>query len=89
MNDVRSARYTYLIDDENRIVSVNGDWLKYAEDNNVTELTDGSFIGKYLFDFFSNPEVIHIYEQLLDRVREQKNLSRYRYAATPRQNAAG
>lgn len=59
----------YLIDAEDRIVSVNGAWNDFASENDGTAVLAEHVVGRNLFDFITDTSTQHIYRQMLARIR--------------------
>jgi len=66
----RSTRYVLEIDADDAIVSVNGDWLDFASENDAPELADQSIVGRRLWEFIEGTTMIHLYQQIAERIRD-------------------
>ncbi len=66
--------FTYRIDENDNIISVSKNWDKFAEDNKANSETCKSpfILNKSIWDFFVDPETIHLYQILVNKVRESK-----------------
>ncbi len=62
-------RYDYRVDADNRITSVNADWLAFARENDAQHLTTDAVVGQQLFRFVTGIETQHLYQLIFDRVR--------------------
>lgn len=60
--------YIYRINKYDHIVYVNQDWLEFAKTNQAGELTR-TVLGSSLWNYLSGPEVKHVYQLLLQRLR--------------------
>lgn len=68
-----SKNYTHIIDAEDKIISIDDNWIKFASENNFRNFDPNSVIGRNLFDFISGLEVKQIYRILVGRVRNTGN----------------
>ncbi len=59
----------YVVDADNRIVSVNEAWDDFAAENNGISVLAERVIGRNLFEFITDPSTQHIYRQMLARIR--------------------
>ncbi|MFN7984666.1 MAG: hypothetical protein U0Q11_22710 [Vicinamibacterales bacterium] len=59
---------TYIIDAQDRIISVNEQWDVFARENLAPHLTSG-VVGQPIWAFISNANVRQLYRQLLAHVR--------------------
>jgi hypothetical protein len=69
LTDRAATHSTYSIDSNDRIVSVDSAWLRFARENGTPELTADSVIGRSLWDFVSGGETRYLYRLVLERVR--------------------
>lgn len=65
--DKRSFNYT--IDNNDYIISVNQDWMDFAQENGAPALTNADVLKNSLWNFISDTDTRQIYRELLDRVR--------------------
>lgn len=69
-NVSKGSEFSYVIDSDNKIVSVNTDWLSFARENRAPNLAvSEDVIGRSLFDFVSDKETRHLYQMIIERVR--------------------
>jgi hypothetical protein len=73
MSDANEIQFIYEVDASDLIVSLNDSWLKFAEDNNSSELNRNAVIGKSLWTFISNFSVQALWKDVLTRVRTTSN----------------
>jgi hypothetical protein len=65
--------YRYVIDHNNRIISVSDNWTDFAKENNASpEVIPPDVLGKSLFDFIPDMETADIYRTIIEAVREKK-----------------
>jgi len=69
----QSESVVYCIDADDAIDSVNVAWTRFAIENQAAQLSTG-VIGTSLWDHIVGVDVVHIYRDLLSRVRT-KNVS--------------
>jgi hypothetical protein len=62
--------YVYKIDAHDRIIYVNQDWVNFAEANQASDLSR-TVLGSFLWNHLHGPEITHIYEMLLHRLRHE------------------
>lgn len=62
-------QYVYRIDEADKITHVDADWVAFARENGVPQLTASAVVGRPLMDFIADRETRHLYELLLQRVR--------------------
>ena len=65
----KTTLFSYIIDSDNRVTMVSKEWLRFAQENSATHLTQESIIGKPLFDFIADPETRHLYQMVINKVR--------------------
>jgi hypothetical protein len=63
--------YSYIIDENDLIVSVDEAWKQFARDNGSPELID-QVVGKSLWDFIGNPLLTRLYQRAAEAVRKCK-----------------
>lgn len=61
--------FSYLIDRDCLIVSVDSSFKQFALDNEAPELAQQSLIGKSLFGFLCDRNTEELYRQMIERVR--------------------
>ncbi len=74
MDEVRqqvSPSINYHIDAEDRVVFVDDDWLRFAQENDAPWLTPGTVIGSSLWAHITDENTRTIYQMLLAEVRER------------------
>jgi hypothetical protein len=62
--------FVYRIDENDRIVSVNSDWVSFARENQAETLTSEAVVGQPLLRFVTDKETRHLYQVILEKVRE-------------------
>lgn len=65
---------TYRIDSAGHIVSIEGPWDAFAEENDAPALAARVVLGRPLFDFIAGVDVRHIYDLLIRRVRSGRTI---------------
>ena len=65
--------FSWSIDREDNIVQVNEAWLAFARENSAPQLSREAVINQPLWSFITGPEVNHLYELIIDKVRYQKS----------------
>lgn len=63
---------TYRVDADDRLVEINPEWDRFAEDNGVPQLLAGKIRNRPLFDFISDAQTALLHRALLDRVRRTR-----------------
>jgi len=63
--------YVYRIDADDRLVFVNEEWRRFAQENEGPVNGSNGIMGKVLWDFFADMDTRHIYRQLVDAARER------------------
>jgi hypothetical protein len=66
-------RYLYIIDAEDRITSVNPEWLRFAQDNDAAELTEAHVLGRPIWDFIVGEATRSFYEALYGNLRYRRS----------------
>lgn len=62
--------FTYRIDGEDRLVDVDENWLRFAQENGARHLARReAVLGKPLWDFITGQETRHLYELMFAKVR--------------------
>jgi hypothetical protein len=64
-----SSEISYLVDAEDRIVSVDGEWSRFAAENDGAELQPDKVVGRPLWDFIADEATQELYQHVLERVR--------------------
>src|SRR5687767_13204998 len=64
-----SAPVSYRIDRDDRLEWVNEGWLLFAEANGGRGLEPARVRGRLLWDFISDPTIVHLYRLLVQRLR--------------------
>ena len=72
MNALNGSTLSYLIDEYDRIVSIEGEWLRFARLNGAPELTPESVIGSSVWQFIDGAETTEVHRLLFDKVRSQQ-----------------
>jgi hypothetical protein len=62
-------RFIWIIDDADKIVRVNDDWLAFARENIAPQLTASVVLDQPIWYFIQGQETIYLYKQIFDRVR--------------------
>ena len=70
--------YEYVINGQDVITHVNGEWRTFAAENTAPELPDQA-LGSWLWQQVHGIEVKHLYRTLLDRVRDERIICRIPY----------
>ena len=63
--------YTFTINQDDQIVTVDDNWLQFAELNGATELSRAAVIGKSIWNYFSGSTTLNLYRSLFERVRSE------------------
>lgn len=61
--------YTYTLNEADRIVTVDDNWLQFAELNGAAELSRAAVIGKSIWDYISGSTSLNLYRSLFERAR--------------------
>lgn len=64
--------FAYRISADNRIESVNPDWLSFARENSAPLLTTEAVVGRSLFRFLASTSVRYLYQLIIDRTRRSQ-----------------
>lgn len=64
----------YQLNARDEIISVGGDWVRFAEANEAADLSDG-VIGRPLWDFVTGSTTRYVYRELLARVRAGRTVA--------------
>ena len=62
-------RFIWIIDDADKIIHVNDDWLAFARENIAPQLTVAVVLDKPIWNFIQGQETTYLYKQIFDRVR--------------------
>ena len=65
--------FIWIIDDADKIVHVNDDWLAFAGENTAPQLTASLVLNQPIWRFIQGQETIYIYKQIFGRVRAGKS----------------
>ncbi|HWI41920.1 MAG TPA: hypothetical protein VNX25_10575, partial [Verrucomicrobiae bacterium] len=61
--------FVHTVDARDTIISVNDDWLRFAEENRAPHLTRAAVLGRPLWEFIEDQHTRHLYGLVLARVR--------------------
>ncbi|MEM8681244.1 MAG: hypothetical protein AAGF97_18000 [Planctomycetota bacterium] len=67
-------RYSYLVDDADRLRWVSLHWLGFAQENGAAQLTEEAVLGRSLWDSIADDRTEKLYRALMGRVRKQRSL---------------
>jgi ribosomal protein L24E len=65
-------RFVHRLDDKDRVIFVNEDWLAFAKENSASHLTQDEVLEKPLWSFMTGGAIRHLYETLLSQVRTSR-----------------
>jgi len=69
--------FIWIIDDADKIVSVNDAWLAFAGENTAPQLTAASVRDQFIWRFIQGQETIYLYKQIFARLRAGKSPVRF------------
>lgn len=69
--------FTYSIDVDDLILSVDEAWLSFAQENGATELTRENVVNQPIWKFIDGAEINHLYEILLAKVRSTRTAVKF------------
>jgi hypothetical protein len=72
-----NRRFIWSIDAADKIVQVNDDWLAFARENDAPQLTAAAVLGQFLWRYIWGRETVHLYKQILGRLRAGKTLIKF------------
>ena len=79
LNNQQDRReFVHRVDSEGRIGFVNDDWLAFAAENGW-RISAKQVLGTQIMDNIEDPQTRHIYNLLIDRVREEGCEARFNY----------
>jgi hypothetical protein len=64
-----SGKYQYELDNDDKIIEVDGWWLAFAQENGIPELTASMVVGHSIWEFIAGEPTQSLYRVLHDRVR--------------------
>ena len=65
--------FIWIIDDADKIVHVNDDWLAFAGENTAPQLTASLVLDQPIWRFIQGQETVYLYKQIFGRVRAGKS----------------
>jgi hypothetical protein len=65
-------RFVWIIDDADKIVHVNDDWLVFAQEISAPQLTASLVLDQPIWRFIQGQETSYLYQQIFRRVRAGK-----------------
>ena len=65
--------FIWIIDDADKIVHVNDDWLAFARENTAPQLTASLVLDQPIWRFIQGQETSYLYKQIFGRVRAGKS----------------
>jgi hypothetical protein len=69
----------YRIDSEDRLAELNDGWLAFAQANQGQALHSSNILGRSLWDFVADAETRHLYQVMVQRLREAGPPVRFRF----------
>lgn len=64
--------YAYEIDARDRIIAVDDEWLRFAQQNDAPHLTRSAVINKDIYAFMSGDALIDAYRKIFGAIRRRK-----------------
>lgn len=61
---------TYVVNSELKVLSINGDWEAFAQENDAAHLAADNVIGKPLDEFITDPRTLHLYRMMVQKALE-------------------
>lgn len=71
-NPRRHSVFIHTVDQNDLIIDVNDNWLRFAQENEAPHLSRQAVIGRSLWTFIAGLETRHIYQLLMRRVRQNQ-----------------
>jgi len=65
--------FIWIIDDADKIVHVNDDWLAFAGENTAPQLTASVVLDQRIWRFIQGQETVYLYKQIFARLRAGKS----------------
>ena len=65
--------FIWIIDDADKIVHVNEDWLAFAAENAKLQLTASLVLNQSIWRFLQGQEISYLYQEIFTRVRAGKS----------------
>jgi hypothetical protein len=65
--------FIWTIDDADKIVHVNDDWLAFARENTAPQLTAPVVLNQHIWRFIQGQETSYLYQQIFSQVRAGKS----------------
>jgi hypothetical protein len=72
-NPADKRSFIWIIDDADKIVRVNEDWLAFARENTAPQLTASLVLDQPIWRFIQGKETVYLYKQIFARVRAGKS----------------
>lgn len=72
MTSTHRPVYSYQVDADDRITSVNADWLAFAAENNARDLQESNVLGHSLWEYVAGDDTIRLYQSVLARIRRTR-----------------
>ena len=69
----------YRIDIEDRLAELNDGWLAFAQANEGYALHPSNILGRSLWDFIADAETRHLYQVMVERLRQGGPPARFRF----------
>jgi hypothetical protein len=76
--------FIWIIDNTDKIVYVNDDWLAFARENDAPALSTDAVLDKPLWRFIDGHETSHLYKQIFARIRGGKSPLRFPFRCDSR-----
>lgn len=74
MNKNKPTTLGYIIDDDDRIISIEGEWEGFASANGAPELTRSRVLGRPIWEFIEGPDTTEVHRLLFSEVRARGGL---------------
>jgi hypothetical protein len=66
-------RFIWIIDETDKIVHVNDDWLAFARENTAPQLIASVVLNQHIWRFIQGQETSYLYQQIFSQVRAGKS----------------
>lgn len=71
-SSARPRLFSHTVDQNDVIIHVNANWLRFARENDASHLTRQAVLGHSLWNFIAGLETRHIYRLLMRKVRQNQ-----------------
>lgn len=75
--DVTGFSVEYSIDEQNRLVSFNNNWNRFARENDSAHLTSEAIAGQSIFDHIAGESLRQLWQYIIENIRKKQSSAEF------------